>query len=155
MLFPFSMKAILILLAISTGVFAQNPEKIKFRKEGQLYFFKKGSADTIIKNSSDVFYLVVPDSLKPWISIRIDNARLTETRNDSLVKVQYTPGMKYEALYTAQEISSDANPGAGKLRFRCMVNGASQVPGEKIKIELRDLKEDGPLLINEFFYREK
>jgi hypothetical protein len=153
------MKIVLIIgcIAFSLGLPAQRPAKLKFKREGQFYFFKKGSpADTVIRNVSDQFYLLVPDSLKPWISVRIDNARVTSTKNDSLLQLKYLPGMRYELLYTASDSSFRPVEAGGraKLQARCLVNGASQIPKNKVKIEIRNMKEENSLLINEFFYRD-
>src|SRR5688572_14403639 len=90
-----------LMFVASCIMWGQEPLKIKFSKNpGLIYFFQAGNNDTIVKNKSDLFHLFVPDSIKDHVIFQLDNARLHAAAKDSMVKVLYVPGLKYESLFT-------------------------------------------------------
>ena len=144
-------------LFVFTNITAQNPEKIKFQKNSTLiYFFPKGAnKDSIVKNSNDLFYLVVPDSLKKHIVVYVENGKLVKTTNDSLVKLNYMQGLKYESQFIINEVLSDANPKILKKKFEMisLINGASSYEKNKILIQIINKTEEKVVIENVFFYR--
>lgn len=136
---------------------AQNEEKIRFKKEqGFVYFFQKGQyRDTLQKNQGDVFYLIVPDSLKPYLSIQVDNAQLLKTENDSLVSVNYVKGFNYESLYIAIEPAAKTKTKQKAFEFKTLVNGVSMVQTNRIEIKFLDKREKSVLLKNTFYMSSK
>jgi hypothetical protein len=130
---------------------AQEPSKIKFKKENQFYFFQKGLPnDSIIRDVSDKFYLVVPDSLKPLLSIQADNGQLTSTANDSIVKLGHFPGLKYETIFIPiDEITGEKK--INKYKIKTMINGTSELPRNRIRIVIINKRTGEVLLTNTFF----
>lgn len=153
-------KHILILLVCFGFVFvsAQAPEKIKFQKNASLiYFFQKGSkSDSVIKNRNDFFYLVVPDSLKKHIVVYVENGKLIKTTNDSLVKLNYMQGLKYESLFVINEVSEKEDSKKLKKQFDLisLINGTSSYERNKILIQIINKKEEKVVIENVFFYRD-
>lgn len=93
-----------LIFCFSATLSSQTPQKIKFQKNSSsIYFFQKGKVDSVITTSNDLFYLVVPDSLKKSIAVYIENGKMTRSANDSIVQVSYMPGLKYESLYVIKE----------------------------------------------------
>jgi hypothetical protein len=135
------------LLCVFAGMRAQEPEKIRFKKDlHYIYFFQKGAkTDLILSDKSDVFYLLVPDSLKPHVLIATENAELILQKNDSLVICKYLPGLRYEHYYQIiDEQKTDV------YRFKVGVNGAAVAPREKILIQFFD-KRTGKLIFENWF----
>ena len=143
--------------AFSEGIIAQNEEKIHFKKEqGFIYFFQKGLyRDTLQKNLGDVFYLIVPDSLKAHLSIQVDNAQLVKTENDSLVTVNYVKGFNYESIYLPQDHNSQAKVKHKNFEFKTLVNGVSLVQPDRIEIKFMDKREKNVLLKSTFYVVSK
>jgi hypothetical protein len=135
---------------------AQVPAKIKFKKNPSLiYFFQKGVAsDTISKNKSNQFYLIVPDSLKESTVVLIDNAQLLLNKNDSLVNIHYMAGFQYENIYTVKETLESSIKKIKHYEFKSLINGTSALPLPVIKIRILNKKEDEIILENTFFYKE-
>jgi hypothetical protein len=85
----------LLLILISFSVQAQTAIKIK-REDNRFLFFQTGiKNDTIVKNRSDRFLLILPDSLSQHIRIDLKNAMLISTTSDSIFVLRPVPGMKY------------------------------------------------------------
>jgi hypothetical protein len=143
--------------AFSDGIIAQNEEKIHFKKEqGFIYFFQKGLyRDTLQKNLGDVFYLIVPDSLKAHLSIQVDNAQLVKTENDSLVTVNYVKGFNYESIFIPTEQNTQVKAKQKSVEFKTLVNGVSAVSPDRIEIKFMDKREKNVLLKNVFYFKEK
>lgn len=102
-------------------------------------FFQKGAkSDTILKGKNDLFYLMVPDSLKGMVTLDIENGRLTPTSNDSIVRLEYLKGLRYESSYLRQpdENSTLSKSRTEKLVFKPQINGASEFPEERIKLRI-------------------
>lgn len=137
---------------------AQTPEKIKFQKNSSLiYFFAKGAkADSVIKNTNDLFYLVIPDSLKKFITVYVENGKLIKTINDSIVKLNYMQGLKYESQFIINEVPGDANSKSLKKKFDMisLINGASSYQKNKILVQIINKKEEKVVIENIFFYRD-
>ncbi|MDO9000134.1 MAG: hypothetical protein Q7W45_10245 [Bacteroidota bacterium] len=135
---------------------AQTPDKIKFQKNSSLiYFFQKGtSKDSVIKNSSDLFYLVIPDSLKKHVVVYVENGKLIKTANDSIVKLNYMQGLKYESQFVINELPVEANSKSLKKKFEMisLINGASSYSKNKILIQIINKKEEKVVVENIFFY---
>jgi hypothetical protein len=140
------------LLIKSGNSFSQTSEKLKFKKDNSLvYFFQTGSkSDTVFKSANNRFYLSVPDSLKLSISIQVENAQLI-SESDSIVKLNYIPGIKYESLYI--QIKNHSSKIQKQYEFKTLVNGTSGYKRDRILIRLIDRRENSLILENEFFYR--
>ena len=141
----------------SSIIRSQKLEKIKFQKNSSvIYFFQKGvSRDTISKNSGDLFYLLVSDSLKKDIIIFIENGRLAKTLNDSIVKLYHMPGLKYESQFFIKETVSEEDLKKIQKQFQLisLINGTSNVQKDKIIIKITSKKENGLIIENAFFYK--
>jgi hypothetical protein len=140
---------------ISDDVSAQSPEKIKYQKNSSLiYFFPKGiNKDSIVKNSNDLFYLVVPDSLKKHIVVYVENGKLVKTTNDSLVKLNYMQGLKYESQFVINEVAEASKKIKKEFELISLINGASSYEKNKILIQIINKKEEKVVIENIFFYR--
>ncbi len=145
----------LVLSTFSSKFYSQTIHTIRFKKSHQLiYFFQKGiKSDTIVKAQSDVFYLIVPDSLKPYISILVDNAQLLPTQNDSLVRINYLPGFNYESLFVRANNTTKKPDGKPPPQLQTLVNGTSALAKNQIRIKIVNKQEDEQVLENVFYYR--
>jgi len=151
MLFSRCFKAIyffpVIFLLSFNNAFCQDIAVVHLKKEKPLLFFQKGvKSDTIIKNKNDVFYLSVPDSLESSISIQVENGRLEPLAKDTLIKLVYLKGLKYESLFLRTE-------GKRSSEFKTLINGASELENSLIRIRLFDRRSGKVILENLFFYR--
>ena len=133
-------------MALQCRLFSQALPVIYVKKESdKLIFFKKGiKSDSIVKHKSDVFYLVVPDSLKKNISLLTENAQLVPTKNDSLFLLRYLYGVKYEGLYLKEEKED--------FKFHSLINGASAYEKNMVLIQVVNKKDDEVLIENRFIY---
>lgn len=149
----FRLFIICIFLFTTLKSFSQQ-EKIKIRKQNdQLIFFQKGiQSDTILKNKNDLFCLVIPDTLVN-LTISIENGNFQKTKNDSIVKLIYIPGIKYECVY--REIQKEQERGSTKkLKERnCLINGIPEQASGIIKITFYIKGHSEPLLVNKFIFR--
>jgi hypothetical protein len=143
------------ILFVFTNTTAQHPEKIKFQKNSSLiYFFSKdANKDSIVKNSNDLFYLVVPDSLKKHIVVYVENGKLVKTTNDSLVKLNYMQGLKYESQFVINEVAEASKKIKKEFELISLINGASSYEKNKILIQIINKKEEKVVIENVFFYR--
>jgi len=140
---------ILLILHVSSA-FSQNPDLIHLKREKTFLFFQKGiKSDSIAKNSRDVFYLIVPDSMKESLSIVIDNGRLRPAANDSLQQLEYLQGLKYEHLYQKSRDQQVAT-----FRLLSLINGTSELAANKIRIRFFNKKDNQVMLENIFFYKK-
>lgn len=142
------------LFLLAGNMHAQSIETFKFKKDpSQVYFFQKGSRrDTIRKNGGDVFYLLVPDSLKKIITLMIDNAQILPTSNDSLVKLKHIRGLKYECFYSKVTGYKSNSVNDDKYVIKNLVNGASDTNKNSVRIQLIDKQKNELLLENVFVY---
>lgn len=90
------MKYIAILfLLFSFSVRAQFSLKIK-KEDNRFVFFQVGTKnDTLIKNKTDQFVMILPDSLKNNIQVFLKNGQFIKTGKDSIYQLRAIPGMKY------------------------------------------------------------
>lgn len=136
---------------------SQTTQKIKFQKNSTLiYFFPKSAkSDSIIEKSNDLFYLVVPDSLKKCVVIFVENGQLLRTANDSLVRLNYMQGLKYESQFVINEIPDAPGSKTLKKEFSLisLINGTSSHKKNKILIQVVNKKEDKVLMENVFYYK--
>ena len=147
-----------IIFLITGTLNSQTAQKLKFQKNTSLiYFFPKSiTADSVIKSTNNLFYFVVPDSLKKHITIYVENAKLLKTGNDSIVKLNYMPGLKYESLFIIKELP----PAAGSKNFTkvfdliSLINGPSSYQKNKMLIQIINKKEEKVLVENVFIYSE-
>lgn len=145
---------------ITHGVLTAQPvPSIHLKKDlSRIYFFQKGSkSDTIQKNKNDLFYLLVPDSLKDRISVIVENGRLQPAANDSLVTLELLKGLSYESLYSAapEHQVSPLSSQQQRRYLRSFINGTSAAePGNTIRIRIWNVKEEKTVLENVFYYKD-
>lgn len=134
------------LLTAGLPAFGQDTKRLKLKKDrNAIYFFQKGTASNqLLEGQNDVFYLLVPDSLKPNIIINAENAELVQQSNDSLVLCKVLPGIRYEHYYRL-----DAER---KFRYVVGVNGASVVAPPLILIQFTDKRTGIIIFENRFYY---
>lgn len=146
---------LIIFIAVTTH--SQIPEKIKLKKDlSQIYFFIKGAVtDSIIKNNNDTFYLIVPDSLKKTTVIAIENGQLLKTSNDSLVRLNYMYGLKYESQYVINELPIQKGSKKFKKEFELisLINGTSSYQKNKIGVQIINKKEEKIIIETSFYVR--
>lgn len=135
---------------------AQTIQKIHLKKDAAaFYFFQKGKAsDTIFIGKTDVFYLLLTDSLKEKLNIEIKNAQLLTDKNDSLVLLKYMPGINYLHKFLPQDediiqIELKHN-GKNKLQLVPLINGANEI--KKNKIEILFIDKISKNIFAEFIY---
>lgn len=171
LVYPLSLSASKLLPLLLCLVFtcrAQEPKKIRFAKDRQyIYFFQVGTKSDTLKQAEDYrFYFLVPDSLKRFIVLQSENANFVLTANDSVVRCNYVPGIRYETFYlqvagdlgnnpVADNLEKGLNfqfkPKAEKLVLRCGANGAAVVVPKRIQIDIVDKRNEQILLQNVFF----
>jgi hypothetical protein len=84
-----------LLLLSSLLLQAQQTIRIK-REDNRFLFYQTGTkSDTITKNLTDLFRIHFPDSIQHRLVIHLRNGQLVKTKNDSLFRLLYIPGMKY------------------------------------------------------------
>lgn len=153
--FLFPLKTCYILFFLSTiSSFSQSDTKaIKVRKESAVYFFQKGEErDTVSLNKSDLFYFIVPDSLKGYYSLIVDNGHLIPTKGDTLFQLKYLSGLKYECLYDRKETGS-LKKNKVVWEFKTLINGTTDFETNKIRVLLINRKKDKVFLEKNFFYK--
>ncbi|MDI1355476.1 MAG: hypothetical protein PSX36_11180 [bacterium] len=145
-------------LFLLTGSFifkAQEPQKIRFSKQSEfIYFFQVGpKSDSIIKNRSDRFYFLVQDSLKQNIFIEVENGMFSRTDNDSILKLDFLPGIKYETVYLKnQEPAYKEKKPNSRFELTTRVNGASEFDKRKIRIRVMDKRRNEILMESVFVF---
>ncbi len=132
---------------------AQKVETIKLKKDkNAIYFFQKGfKSDSILKNKGDLFFLIVPDSLKALLSLQVENAQIQAGPNDSLVKLVYIKGYKYESLFILKEERYPGDKVQPAYELKTFVNGVSELPANKINISIINKRLKEILLENSFY----
>ncbi len=141
-------------LLYSTIFFAQTNNLLKFKKDTQqLYFFQKeNQSDSIFKNKNDLFYLVIPANYKSNINILLDNGQLIETNNDSIFKLIYIGGFKYESFFNSIDKINQNTLQPKPFEYKILINGVSYLEKNRIKIQIINKKEDVIILENNFIY---
>lgn len=135
----------------------QAVKKIKVKRSPKTFiFYQKGTkSDTIVKSKSDLFYLLLGDTMKEHVSIFIDNGQLIKTDNDSLFRLVYISGMSYECSYKKEmQYRSEKEEPLVTYNFKSMVNGVSSWPKGQINIVFRMENMVKPLLGNVFYYKD-
>lgn len=155
-------KLILSLLCAALSLAAQEPRKIRFAKDKTyIYFFQTGKkCDSVIAGATDVFYFLVPDSLKKYIVLSSENASFVPQKNDSLVICKYAYGIKYESYFSAVENDASATylpkPSGVKerkeaeYRLKFGPNGSSSTNAGSILVQIIDTRTNTILLENTF-----
>jgi hypothetical protein len=150
-------KTSIFLVLISTVVssYSQN-SKIKVRKPNdQLYFFQKGTrSDTIVKGRYDLFYLIIPDSLKRELVITVNNGNFRKV-NDSIVQLLFIPGIKYECVYEERIIETGQRPYKKTKDLKCMINGVTEESGNSVEVIFKKKDAIKPLLENKFIFLKR
>lgn len=139
---------VLLTLPVISALQAQNTATINVKKEQHyfLFFQKEKKTDTINNAHNNVFYLLVPDTLKELLVFNSENAQIVKTKNDSLVKLNYLPGLKYEFIYeaekkefsTKEEIERKHNLKSGT--YKTLINGTTELEPGKIRIQISHRK---------------
>jgi len=84
-----------------------------------------------------------------------ENGRFNSTENDSVIQLEYMPGLKYEAWFVFPEDSITHDPLQNeKMEFHSFLNGTSQLNRNRIRIQVYLKKENEIVLENEFEYRD-
>lgn len=133
---------IFTLCALNHQGYAQKKDTIYLRKVNPgFFFFQKGKAcDTIVAGKSDLFYLILLDSVKHQFILETENAQINSTLNDSLVVIKHLPGIKYLNKFVKDEKETDylvdvkSKSQIPKLKMLTLINGASEMPLQKIKV---------------------
>jgi hypothetical protein len=129
---------------------AQSEPPVRLKRERGMVFFQQGvKKDSISKNKGDVFYLLVPDSLKELVSIAVDNGRLLPTANDSLVTLSYLPGISYESMYVKEERADRT----AATTLKTLINGASTLDQNYVRIRILH-RIKGEQLRSTYHYKE-
>lgn len=128
---------------------AQNPNKIKIKKQDNLvYFYQKGTkSDTITSQSNNLFYFILSDTLKYSTRLFIDNGTFIKTKNDSVIQFIFMPGLKYEAKYTKDKLMAFK-----QFKFKSLINGATSYDKNQIVIQVISNLQDNPLIENKFYF---
>lgn len=126
---------IIFLLGFLLKGFSQ--QKIKVKKvDNRLLFYKIGKSDTINKNSDNLFFIKIPDSLKHNSRILVHNGRFLPSKNDSVYKLIPINGMKYtHTIYDTV--------------FVVLLEGTCP-SSNKVKLQLISSKYEKVVLENEF-----
>lgn len=135
---------------------AQTTETLHIKKDLFLiYFFQKGvKSDTVLKNKTDLFYLLVPDSLMGHVSVFVENGLLRLTENDSLVRLVYLQGLNYESVYRKEEPGND-NVKLQRRDLKSWINGTPSVDIEnRLVIRIVDHRGNKPIVENTFYYKD-
>ncbi|MDX2173336.1 MAG: hypothetical protein SFY56_09460 [Bacteroidota bacterium] len=130
--------------------FSQTTTVIKVKKQNELvYFYQKGiKSDTLSVLKNNLFYFVLNDSLKLSTQLLLENATCVKTDNDSIIKIIFMPGLKYEAKYTKDKF--DTSKG---LKFVSLINGTTTFDKNQILIQVVSTLKNEPLIENKFYYK--
>lgn len=125
---------IFLLGCLLTG-FSQ--QKIKVKKvDNRLLLYKIGKSDSINKNSDNLFFIKIPDSLTHNSKILVHNGRFLPSKNDSVYKLIPISGMKYtHTIYDTV--------------FVVLLEGTCP-PTNKVKLQLISSKYEKVVLENQF-----
>lgn len=83
----------------------------------------------------------------------IDNAQLLPTANDSLVRLKHIRGIKYECFYSKVNGYKNNSVNDDKYVIKNLVNGASDMHKNNVRIQLIDKQKGELILENTFVYR--
>ncbi len=160
------MRLLFIFIFIGSFFKAQSqPDKIKIKKEDySIYFFNQGKKSDTINSNNNTFVLKLGVSRRCNTFIEIENGKLIETKNDSLFKLMYMPGMNYRHLYrdtVVTELPAKSTIAPAKTRiyqkcglFTTQVNGSSGNPQSKtIVIKFKSFQNDTIYLSNKYYFK--
>lgn len=127
-------------------------KQITVRKpKGGVVFYQIGERRSLINNKKgNTFVLIVNESSKPEIVIRVENAQLVKTEKDSIVKLIRVVGMNYESVFEKK----DEERKIPSYEFKTLVNGASTTPREMIIVKIYNKLKEELLITNVFYYQE-
>jgi len=118
---------------------AQYSLKIK-KEDNRFVFFQTGTkTDTILKNKTDQFVMILPDSLKGNIQIFLKNGQFIKTDKDSIYQLRPIPGMKYS--HSKQDTS-----------FLTLLEGNCE-PSKTITVEFINTLTQRRILLNNFIVK--
>lgn len=146
----------LLFLFVFVATKAQKSDAVIHLKKESAYFlfFQQGKkTDTINNSQNNIFYLLIPDTLKEELSFNTENAQIARYKNDSLVKVNYLPGLKYEYLFEKEKSENDFEKkdkktvNTKKGSFKSLINGATDLSPGLIRIQVYNRKTQ--LLLHE------
>ena len=103
------MKYRLILVALCGYLMTVAQQKIHIKKQDNRFlFYQLGKHnDTITAHKNDLFLIKLPDSLKKYLSIQIENGQFRAVNKDSMIyQLQFIKGMKYSHQYTDSVFST-------------------------------------------------
>ncbi len=137
-----------LFFAISGVLCSQQVVVVK--RDRAFAFFQKGEQrDTVSKNKGDVFYLHIPDSMKSFVVISVENGKFDVIAGDSLLRLTYLRGHKYESFFVKEE---DEQTRKVTNKFITAVNGASSLPGNEVLITFYDKRSPGKSIIENKFW---
>jgi hypothetical protein len=141
-------------IVIPLASYSQENLKLVVRAEnGPVFFYLKGEKkDSTVSKNQNLFYLVCKVSQKKNLVFYIENARLKATNNDSLVQLEYLPGLKYEAWFVKAHDSTNVE--SENMVFTSFLNGTSLLSKDQIKVQIYFKKENEVLLENIYYYRD-
>ncbi|MBK6522064.1 MAG: hypothetical protein KBG47_02110 [Bacteroidia bacterium] len=147
--------SLLFFIFASLLSYSQKKETITVKKQSEIFFYRTGEFKdgVIIKDSSDVFYLDIPNDLKPTTDVKLINASFLKTSDPKRFKLIYTKGMRYQLIYVSDNDNiSDTNR---TFEVEIAPDGASGINIKDITIEFWNIKTNKRILKNVFTYKEK
>jgi len=100
--------------------------------------------------------------MKVVFNLSVENGRLTNTKNDSILQLEHMPGLKYETFYVKKEAMQIPLNGAkpsknvvAQLELKTLINGATDKEKNLILIRISNKKEEKVILENSFYYLER
>lgn len=144
-----------IFFSLGLVSFGQEPPTIKVKKiNSNVYFFPKNApGDTIIKNKTDLFYLVVSDLIKSKTTIYVENGTFSRTDNDSIYKLNYISGISYECVFYKTTITNKKGEVKNGYEFKSQINGTSGQPKNQVLVYFKYESEVKPFIENRFYYK--
>lgn len=125
------------------------------RNSAVIYFFQKNDSSNIIKaGDSDLFYFVVPDSLKEQLVLDIENGRFYDTGNDSLFRFKFLRGLKYEFKFLKSSIN-DSLTNNKHYNVTQVINGAALNRGNIVLFRIYNKRSQQILIENQFLFEGK
>jgi hypothetical protein len=148
----------LLILFFSTAAlpgFSQNKEVIRVRSAHDFYFFQKGAkTDTISANKNDVFYMLIPPSMRCNVRIEVENGFLSPTPADTVFRLKHVVCTNYIHFYTDNLLLSEKPSVRACDRYKMAINGSNSLPDKQvITVSFYNAEKGSLLLVNHFYYR--
>lgn len=138
-----SRSAFFIFIIAHVSVLFSQKHSFRIRKDRPVYFYRMGdNSGPVVAGKSDMFVLLVHDSMKPSVVLDIENGRLENIGRDSVLRLQYLPGMRYEGVFTEKEGKNSVN----KDTFISLVNGITSCHRDSVRISVYDKKKETKLM---------